>query len=376
MTISFKSQSINRVAVAGMLVLLGGCSNFLKEPDYRTQGASVKVRSLEIPPDLTTPSTDDRFIVPNPSATTFSAYTRDKGTVVPSSAGSGVLPKFDNVKMERAGDLRWLVVTAAPDRVWPQVKEFWQETGFILKRETPEAGIMETDWAENRSKIGQDPVRNTIGRFLDGIYSTGERDKFRTRIEQGANGTTEIYVSHRGVEEVFTNQDKNSTGWQFRPSDKDLEAEMLGRMMVKFGFATSKVAAVSGAVAVAGAPARATYDKNNLLRVNEPFDRAWRTVGLALDRSGFTVEDRDRSKGLFFVRYIDPELDAQSGDKKGWFEWMKFWKSDKPADRPQFRIRVVDAQGAATVEVQDKDGKPEVSATSKRILAVVFDQLK
>lgn len=369
-------QKIVLVVVAALGgAFLTGCVNFGKEPDYRTQGAQVRLKSLEVPPDLTAPVADDRYAVANPTATTYSAYTRERNPNAPLVTNAGVLPKFENVRIVRNGDQRWLVVNAAPDRVWSAVKEFWQETGFVLKREIPESGIMETDWAENRSKIGQDPVRNTVGRLLDGLYSTGERDKFRTRIEAGANNTTEIFVSHRGLEEVYTNADKNSTGWQFRPTDKDLEADMLGRMMVKFGFATNRAAAVAGATTVPGAPARATF-AGGVLRVNEPFDRAWRTVGLALDRSGFTVEDRDRTKGLFFVRYIDPEIDLKSGQKKSWFDSMKFWKSDKPADRPQFRVRVVDAQGGATVEVQDKDGKAEASATTARILGVIFDQLK
>ncbi len=238
---------------------------------------------------------------------------------------------------------------------------------------------METDWAENRSKIQQDFIRNSVGRLLDGLYSSGERDKFRTRIEAGTEpGTTEIFVSHRGLEEVFTNADKNSTGWQFRGPDKDLEAEMLGRMMVKFGFAGDKTAAVAGATSAPSGVASATYDaqKGGSLKVAEPFDRAWRRVGLALDRSGFTVEDRDRSKGMFFVRYIDPDADAQSGQTKSWFDRLAFWRSDKPADRPQFRIKVAELAGASEVEVQTADGKPDNSPTAKRIMTLLFEQLR
>jgi outer membrane protein assembly factor BamC len=237
---------------------------------------------------------------------------------------------------------------------------------------------METDWAENRSKIPQDPIRNTVGRFLDGLYSSGERDKFRTRLEAGTEpGTTEIFVSHRGLEEVYTSAEKTSTGWQFRPSDKTLEIDMLGRMMVKFGLATDKVVAIAGATPQA-VQTRANYDaaKGGPLKVSEPFDRAWRRVGLALDRTGFTVEDRDRSKGMFFVRYIDPENDSAKGGKKSWVDWLAFWRSDKPADRPQYRIKVSDGGATSDVEVQSADGKADNSATAKRILALLFEQLR
>ena len=362
------------------LFAVAGCS-WLKPsgPDYRTQGQSTKIRSLEVPPDLTKPIADDRFVVPDSKATTFSQYNRDRGNQPVVSSNTAVLPKFDNARMVRAGDQRWLIVNATPERVWPMLKEFWTDSGFLLKRETPEAGIMETDWAENRAKIGQDVIRNTVGRFLDGLYSSGERDKFRTRIEAGSEpGTTEIFVSHRGLEEVYTSADKTSTGWAFRPTNKDLEAEMLGRMMVKFGFASDKAVAVAGANSAPVNVARATFDKEKggVLAVAEPFDRAWRRVGLALDRSGFTVEDRDRSKVIFFVRYIDPDVEAKSGDKKGWIDRLAFWRSDKPADRPQYRIKVSDAGANTNVEVQTADGKSDGSATAKRIMTLLFEQLR
>jgi outer membrane protein assembly factor BamC len=371
--------SVRRSLVVAVMAasFLAGCG-LTKGPDYRTQGANTKIRSLEVPPDLTSPIADDRFIVPSAGATTFSQYSRDRGTQ-PVVNNSGVLPKFENARIERQGEQRWLIVKGTPDRLWPVIKEFWLETGFVIRRETPESGIMETDWAENRSKIPQDVIRNTVGRFLDGLYSTGERDKFRTRVELGTDpGTTEIFVSHRGLEEVYTNQDKNSTGWQFRQNDRDLEAEMLGRLMVKLGFASDKVSAVAATVNAPAATARATYDaaKGGTLKVNESFDRAWRRVGLALDRSGFTVEDRDRSKGLFFVRYIDPEYDAKSGEKKGWVDRIAFWRKDKPSEQQQFRIKVAEAGAGTDVVVQNKDGVADTGVTAKRITSLLFEQLR
>ncbi len=377
-------MKLNHIVVSAISVIMIGVSGCawlpsLSGPDYRTQGQTTKIRSLEVPPDLTRPIGDDRFLVPDPKATSFSQYSRDRsGQPSTTSAASGVLPKFETARIVRSGEQQWLVVKAAPDRVWPVVKEFWTETGFVLSRETPEAGIMETAWAENRAKISQDLIRSTVGRLLDGLYSTGERDKFRTRLEVGAEpGTTEIYVSHRGVEEVYTNPAKDSTGWQFRPSDRSLEIEMLGRMMVKFGLATDKAVAVAGATTAVAAP-RATYDaaKGGTLKLNEPFDRAWRRVGLALDRTGFTVEDRDRSKGTFFVRYIDPDMSTSTASKKPWLERLAFWRSDKPADRPQYRIKVADAGATSDIDVQAGDGKADNSATAKRILALLFEQLR
>ena len=370
------------VAVTAALasIVLSACGSFGsgKSTDYRSQGG--KIPSLEVPPDLTSPIVDDRFVIPDPKATTFSTYNRERG-VVPTT-GTAVLPKVDSARIERAGEQRWLVVKTSPDKAWLTVKEFWIQTGFILKRESPEVGIMETDWAENRAKIPMDIVRSTLGRVFDGLYESGSRDKFRTRLEPGAEaGTTDIYISHRGLEEIYTNTDKSSTGWQPRATDKELEAEMLARLMVKFGFtgATDKATAIAGATAAPANVARAFYaaDKGGSLKVNEPFDRAWRRVGLALDRIGFTVEDRDRSKGLFFVRYIDPDAEAKtSGSGKSFFEKLAFWRKDDPASKPQYRILVAEAAGISDVIVQGADGKPDNSSTSKRILSLLLEQLK
>ncbi len=366
------------------MLMLSGCSLFgaNKNTDYRAGGS--KVAPLEVPPDLTSPTVDDRFVIPDGKATTYSQYSqRGTGAGAPSSGSVQVGSlKIDNARVERAGEQRWLVVNATPEKVWPALKEFWADAGYTLRRENATIGIMETDWREDRTKISQDFLRNTVGRILDGLWSSNTRDKFRVRIEPGLEaGTTDIYLSHRGLEEVYTNLDKTSTGWQPRATDRDLEAETLNRMLAKFGVEAAKATALASAAtsgaAVPGAAPKASYDKtkNGPLQVSEPFDRTWRRVGLALDRTGFTVEDRDRSKGLFFVRYIDPEGDSKSSDK-GFLDKLAFWRKDDPASKPQYRIYVAEASGVTNVEVQTGEGKPDNSATAKRILALLLEQLK
>jgi outer membrane protein assembly factor BamC len=287
-----------------------------------------------------------------------------------------VLPNVTDARVERAGTQRWLVVKGDPVKLWPVVKDFWQETGFIVNLEMPEAGVMETDWAENRAKIPDGFIRNTLGKLLDSVYSTSERDKFRTRLERGGEeGTTEIYISHRGMEEVFTSSTKEETKWQPRPADPELEAEMLRRLMVRFGVQEQRAKAQ---LATSGNSApRATLQRNpGTLTLNEQFDRAWRRVGLALDRVGFTVEDRDRSKGLYFVRYIDPEIDNKSADNKGWLSKLKFWGNSEKQKAEQYRIHVKGGEEGAVVNVLNKEGVREQSQTATRILSLLYEQLK
>jgi outer membrane protein assembly factor BamC len=240
---------------------------------------------------------------------------------------------------------------------------------------------METDWAENRAKIPQDIIRGTIGKVFDSIYSTAERDKFRTRLEKGTEpGTVEIYISHRGMYEVYTSEGKSDTRWQPRPADPELEAEMLRRLMVRLGVEESRAKAM---VAAEQPQERAKLsrakDGAGALLLEEPFDRAWRRVGLALDRVGFTVEDRDRSQGLYFVRYVDPELDSKrKDDDKGLLSKLMFWKgsaADKPT-QAQYRIHLKTTGESTTVEILTREGGVDRSDVSKRILGLLHEQLK
>ena len=376
--------AVLRLTFCSLAVVLAGCSSMsieTKKIDYKSASA-VKVPTLEIPPDLTSPTRDDRFAVPDTvgkGSATFSEYSGERSPQAKASQQSDVLPSVDKARIERSGNQRWLVVAAKPDALWGQVKDFWQETGFVINLEMPEAGVMETDWAENRAKIGQDMLRNLLGKAIDSLYSTAERDKFRTRFEPGSEpGTTDIFISHRGMYEVYINEGKDQTKWQPREPDPELEAEMLRRLMVRFG-SDQKRAESAIAQAKTRPVDRAKLTRGNdgagTLEVQESFDRAWRRVGLSLDRVGFTVEDRDRSKGLYFVRYVDPETAAQNKDP-GFLSKLAFWKDAAPDPKTKYRIFVKDGGALTTVQVLSSEGGIDQSETSKKILSLLYDQLK
>jgi outer membrane protein assembly factor BamC len=366
-----------------LAIALGGCSGSLIESKKIDYKSARQVTPLEVPPDLTAPTTDDRYAVPDLGArgvATYSAYTSDRATQ-PARGTPTVLTPVEGMKIERSGNQRWLVVPAAPEALWTDIKDFWLELGFILDVESPQIGIMETDWAEDRAKIPQDFVRATLGKVLDGLFSTAERDKFRTRLEQGKEpGTVEVFISHRGMMEVYSSEARDSTVWQPRPADPELEAEMLRRLAIRLG------AQEQQAEALLATPSRNERAKletgaggQTHLALDESFDRAWRRVGLALDRTGFTVEDRDRSKGLFFVRYIDPDVDVQSKKSEGFLSKLAFWRSDDKAvatGGSEYRIRVVGDGAATNVSVLTREGGQDASETARRILGLLQEQLR
>jgi outer membrane protein assembly factor BamC len=288
--------------------------------------------------------------------------------VAPASVGE--------MRVVREGNQRWLVVPMPAEQLWPQLREFWTERGFNLVIDNAQAGVMETDWAENRAKIPQDLVRRTIGRVIDSLYDTGERDRYRTRIERNG-ATSEVYISHRGMTEEYAGDRKEQTVWTPRPADPGLEAEFLTKLMVKLGTkeaaAREVVAKAASAPPSAAARARAVSGQP-ALQVDEGFDRAWRRVGLALDRGGFTVEDRDRAGGLYFVRYVDPKFAATNADP-GFFTKL-FGRSDNAGAPVRLRIAVKGEGEKTNVTVQNSQGSPEASDVGQRIVALLVDDLK
>lgn len=379
---------MRKIVLAAAATLLFGCqsvTDFMeRKTDYRSAGPAKSLPPLEVPPDLTTPQRDSRYAVPEQtekSTATFSGYQAGQREKAQPGADAAILPTFESMRIERAGAERWLVVQAPPEKVWPLVKDFWKENGFELESESPQAGIVETRWAENRAKIPLDPVRRIIGRALDRLYSTGELDKFRTRLERTPDGKgTEIYISHRGMEEVHEstrNLEASSvapTIWQPRPVDPGLEAEFLQRLMVKLGGDQDKAKQLAAPSAPEyRAEIRKGIDGAELLQVHEPFDRAWRRVGLALDRVGFTVEDRDRQKGLYFVRYADPD---NAKDERGFLSRIFSLGSEGKVKPEQYRVHVSQAGTSSQVNVLGKDGAAENSKTASRILSLLHEQLK
>jgi outer membrane protein assembly factor BamC len=369
------------VAIAAVATaLVAGCSDTLeKKIEYKSAG---KLPPLEVPPDLTRPGRDDRYAVPdvNPSGSaTFSQYNAERQSGR-AAATTEVLPGAETVQLARDGNTRYLIVRDTPERVWPMVREFWQENGFLLKIEMPDAGVMETDWAENRARIPQDPIRNLLQAF-DQVYSSGERDKFRTRVERTPDGRgTEIFISHRGMVEQIVNSRQGTgydgTVWQTRPADPELEAEFLKRLMVKLGSDEARAKAQLAARTQREERAKlvSAADGANVLNVAEPFDRAWRRVGLALDRVGFTVEDRDRAKGVYFVRYVDPKTDNKKDE--GLLAKLAFWRTEEPAKAIQYQVLVKGGADDTQVQVFGKDGQPDTTGASKKILSLLYDQLK
>lgn len=379
MIIALIPRRIISTAAVLMCVLFGlvACKSVTSNDtvDYKSAGA-VRGPNLSYPPDLITAQADRRYIVQDGTAT-MSEY--NAAAKKSSQLSSNVMTGIPGMRIARDGERRWLVVEKPAPELYPQIKDFWQENGFLLVVDSPSTGIMETDWAENRAKIAQDWIRSTIGGALDTIYDTGERDKYKTRLEAVKPSETEIYITQRGAVEKCTTDNTGaciSTIWTPRPNDPELEAAFLARLMERLGMTQEQAKAMVAAPLSPKAPkaklVQEGVDKAHI-DLGSSFDRAWRDVGLALDRSNFTVEDRDRSSGVYYVRYVSPK---DSGDTKGFFANMFSSKDDSGLKAKKYRV-VVQKLGdeASTVYVQDADGKPENTPAGFQLLTLLTEQL-
>ncbi len=360
-------------------VAVGACQTISEKRkiDYK---ATRTLPPLDIPPDLTSPP-DMKGAADETQGTTYSGFVSSEKSDQSKApaATSEVLPKFSDMHVERDGQIRWLVVKMSPEQLWPKLREFVLNHGLIIDKENPQTGVLETDWAENRAKVGTG-LQKVLAKSLGTLYSTGTRDKFRFRLERDtAPGTTDVYISHLGMQEVVTSDpgmpDISDRHWGPRPSDPGLEAEMLRLFMVSLGVKEEQANnIVASAAAAAPAPEHAMLTRQNgnvTLSLPEDFERAWRRVGIALDRIGFTVEDRDRSKGIYYMRYIDPD---KAQKKKGFLSRWFGKKQKEPTD--EYQLAVKGDEKATQVAVLDKDGKPDQSQTADRILTLLHEQLK
>jgi outer membrane protein assembly factor BamC len=372
-------KRLNFTVLMTAVILAGGCATEeLKETvgleDYSIEyKKSKQTNTLEIPPDLSSSTLQDSMEIPN-SAASYSEFTEQAGSV---GTRPAVLPPQEDIKVVRDGDKRWLVVNAPAEQVWPRIREFWLDLGFLLKVENPRIGIMETDWKENRADIPDDIIRDILKNVMDVAYSAPTRDMFRVRIEEGEiQDQTEVFVSHRGVMEKVIG-DYDSTVWETRPSEPELEAEMLRRMMVFLGTEEKKARARMARASRDGVKARLVKDRqgNAVIDYAAGYPRAWRIVGLALDRVGFTVEDRDRSKGLYYVRYSDPLKDMKSSED-GLLSKLVFWGDDEKPSEEQYLVNLAGDEVSTQIVVLDKNGQPDKTKTSRRILTLLYEQIK
>jgi outer membrane protein assembly factor BamC len=411
---------LSTIVILAMLVSACDSIPFIDTTsDYKGAG---RARPLEVPPDLTAVQSSDAYSVPGGS-TSYNTYNQAQDGQ--EAGAEKVLTNPDGVKMEKAGAQRWLVVNASAEKIWPVVREFWIDQGFAVRVENADTGVMETEWIEADAIKLKEDKRNLGDKFdkwMDKLSGLADRRKFRTRLERGEkDGTTEIYMTHRtiagapddGKNKIQTQLGEIDTGYRLDKTDKtlkadefdaDLDVELLRRLMVKLGVAEKQAQQIAAnPVSERRAEVVKDADSSVTLNLKDSYDRGWRRVGLALDRIGFVIEDKDRSNGLYYVRYADVDIDDGPKKKKGLLDTLAFWSDDdeienksKPKDEAtivdklqfwkgkdektdpskKYNIKVSETENGTRVKVVDKEDKPNPTTTANRIISLLYDQLK
>ncbi len=380
--------AIGRLCLLMLPLAVAACSSdrwnkVLPDKKVEYKHEVVADKHLEVPPDLTSSRIDNHIPgLEGGGAASYSDYTqaRQQGGLAGAGPTAGrVLPETPDIRVMRQGQDRWLVIKAPPQAVWDKIVDFWQENGILLDKMDPQAGFMETSWLENRADIANDPITDFVRKAFDGLYGAATRDRYRVRIEPGEEpGTTEVYLTHFGMEQDFS---KNAGGeeeqvyWKIRPRDPGLEAVMLRKLMAYLGYSDQQAKAkLAAAQEFKGVRSHMDKGRERLgLVIDAPYSQSWRLLGLALDRVGFVVEDRDRSAGNYYVRYSDPTAGSKQG---GWLSKLAFWRSKAPADEEKLFLIHLEPQGdSSRVTVRDEEGRLLLDDTAQRILTMIQERL-
>jgi outer membrane protein assembly factor BamC len=366
MEVNVVNKSFKLLALSGAMLSVVACSSYdkaIQEQKVAYRKAEKRESGLEVPPDLTAQSADEQFAIPSEGGaagvvSASSYYSKEKGIAVASNMKSEpVLVPTKDIKIRKVGKIRSLLVTdTTAEKLWPTLRQFWKSNGFELPVDDPRIGVMETDWLENRAAIPLDGVRKVIGKVFDGIYSSNQRDRYRTRVEP-VDGGVEVFITHRGMEENYTDKSQTSMKWMDRPVDPELEAEMLNRLMVKLT-GDEEAASKAGREVTKQLITVQKDTAGAKILLAESFPSAWRRVGLGLDRSGFIVEDRDRSSGVYYVKF-NPDSASGEGKKSGFFGKLFGGKDEslqagqrlqvvvEPANDNESIVKILSEKGAA-----------------------------
>ncbi|NPT54972.1 outer membrane protein assembly factor BamC [Paraburkholderia elongata] len=391
--------------------LVAGCgTSSPTQINYKSDSKSKQV-SLAVPPNMIDETADQRSLPPQGGETSLSTLKQVQAQA-PAANTLTVVPQVTGMHIQRDGTESWLVIdNKAPDQAWAQIRRFWQEQGFLLVVDQRDKGVMETDWNETHAQINDGLIRDTLSKAMGNSYVSSERNKYRTRLETAPSGGTYVFISQKGMREAITGTNNESTKWEPKPNDPGLEQEYLKRLMAALALADSRTksgdtasaelspagaqtapnAATAGAKSAAAATAAqnvalsaqapmpddsanstSAQASSTELTLGEPYDRAWLRVGLALDRSNFTVDDRDASRGLYFVRYVDPK-DMTSAEQGFWSQ-VFHGKKEKVAKQYLVNVRAVTPDQTRVAVVDDK-GAIDQSPQAKQIMGLMVDQL-
>jgi len=290
--------------------------NRMQLGDIRINYYSDKsVTSLEVPPDLTTPSFENSFRL-NEYVKDYDPSFVDLGGKEERSDKSEIIrPELTEIKVKKSGSRRWLEVDKKPDLVWNLSKQFLKDMGFVVKKSNKKIGFMETDYLENKPEIPDKSlglIRSMFSTIGNVSYTLPSIDKYSIRIEPLNSGEkSEVHLSISSMKEVATLvAGDESTLWQSKERDVALENEMLYELMLYLGGDASKArekivnAKEEGKVFVELLDGVNGYAKLSF-RLN--LVDTWDNVSWAISNLNIELEDKDLKEKTFYLNVANDE---------------------------------------------------------------------
>ena len=354
----YKDQLFLFTTILVLLLGLSGCSTLDNLTDTKSivnYKVNKSVKVLDFPPDLTSPEYDNSFALPSGGVILASSLARNE--VGKNQSATNVLPNSSFVRVGGVGSSRWLDVNASADSLWPEIRLFWKSVGITIKRDEPRIGIMETEWAENVAGLPMDYLRSFLGKLGSNGFDAGFRDRYRIRVEKISDKKTRIFLTHKGAEKLVSSQ---GSGWELRPSNPELEAELLNRLKAHLQgdtkVSTRKTAIKNSISNVASVVSLVTQEGHPLLQVHDTYQRTWILTGIMLDRMSLVVEGKNQAAGIYKVKYQGDDVDAT--DKQGFFSRLLSRRKTLLSLGMDYQVHVQKSGKASVIRITDKDGKP------------------
>ena len=368
MSVILRSSKI--ISLLMVFVLVSGCSWFGGKKSSSKEPRDSQ--SLEVPPELSQPQTSDAMTIPvvTPQQTKSGSSQGYQQVVV----NTALLPDTTGARIKQEGGIRWLEVESSPEIIWQESQGFFRNIGFEISNEDPKLGIFDTGWLSNRAYREVGFWRSLFGE----VAVTGLKDRYRVRLERTDNpNVTRMYLSHQGlIEDVYeeVQRDNISRFWRWRPNDPELEAETLKRFLVFRGMDEEQAEQVTKPKAPVERARLENVSNGQIVVVNDNFAHTWRHAGVAIDRLGLTVTDRNRSEGLYYIEMSDAFIEQHKEEPGLMKKW--FGNDDEKKSTTTFVIKVTQQQDETWVSLHDQKGQLDNSDLAKKLNELLYKQLR
>ena len=277
-------------------------------------------------------------------------------------------------KVKQEGGIRWAELESRPEVIWQESQGFFRSLGFEISYEDAKLGMMQTNWLSNRAYSNVGFWKSLFG----AVVVTGLRDRYRVRLERTDNpNITRMYLVHQGLLEDVIEDDAGENinrVWRWRPNDPELEAEVLKRFLVFRGMDEKQAEQVVKPKPRVERAVLQDVSNGQIVVVNDNFARTWRRVGVAIDRLGLIVTDRNRSEGIYYLQLSDDFVELHNKEDSG---LMKKWfgGDDDKKSSATYVMKLEERGETTTVSLHDQNGQLDNSATAKKLNKLLYQQL-